>query len=778
MIRISYFPGGERDREPRGVDLTWEQLCDALGARGVEPSPCTIETCGAGENAYLGKEGQCRHKYGGAWSPAVYPPGATRSKRNVGVVSLLVLDLDHVTGEELLETAARLAPYRYAAHSSHSDRRVRPDGVEERALRVVLPLSEPVLATDWPRFWQTAVGMLGGHADPAACDASRLYFLPTRRSDCELTFTTNEGGPIDVPAVLAMAPPPEVLPELAGGDGTFGPASPSLIARSRERLRNYGPAVEGRGGDQHTYNACCALLHDYALTEEEAWPVLAEWNETCVPPWDASELRVKMENARSYAEGPRGAGRREHEAAEAIAEMFGDGPVTVPPPEALPAEDEVPVPPEGDVLAILGSISRGHPELLVPVGKPGTWAYEVVAARRDVARALAAGVGEDASSEDQRLFQSAADLLRSDPPPASWLIQRLLTDGGVSSIIGEPKTTKSWMAIEACLAVSSGTPFLNSERFVVPRARGSAYFFAEEHHESVVSRFRAFARGKGWADSMVAATLARVFVQPRGKYLDLSKDEDVGRVVASVRCLPEPIGLLVLDPLRDVHTGKENESDDMSAVFKRLRLISVLLDCAVLVVHHAKKPGKEGATNGNEIRGSSVINGALDARIILKGLTGDGETTFTNVVESVVKRGRSAGTFQATLRVVDGPDHVAVSARWEAATRSEAETEKNGVAVEDTAISMLRHLALAEARHEPSPPLKALMTALRADLGGCGQARFYAAASYGAGKMWFSRDQRGRYQLTDGGRRFARELEAPPVPPAAPATLDDLIAAE
>lgn len=784
-IRISYLPGGERDREPRGVDVTWDQLCTALGAGGVQPSPCTLETCGKGENLYSwtdknGKlrEGGCRHKYGGAWSPAVYPPGATRSKKNVGVVSLMVLDLDHVTDDEVAAVAARLAPYRYIAHSSHSDRKVvvrhletgEPYEVEERALRVVVELSEPVLGTDWPRFWATAYEMLsGGEADPSVCDASRLYFLPTRRSDCEFTYTTNAGAPLDVRAVLAMAPPAEVLPELAGASD-FPPASPALIERARDRLRRVGPAVEGEGGDRHTYSACCALLHDFALSDAEAWPLLVEWNTTCRPPWAEGDLRVKMENAKSYAEGPRGAGRLEFEGAEALREIFGEVDSSYQPPAELAAQVSVDVPPEGDVLAILGAISREHPALAEPKGEPGTWGFELARARRDVARALAAGVGDEVDAGEQQLFQAATRLLGEPPKPASWLVERLLTDGGVSGIIGEPKTTKSWLAIEVALSVASGTPVLGWDRFRVPRARPAAYFFAEDHHESVVSRIRAFAAGRGVNPEDLARNL---HVQPRGKYLDLSKDDDVARVIASARMIGQ-LGLLVLDPLRDVHSGKENESDDMAAVFKRLRLIAVLLDCAVLVVHHAKKPGKEGATNGNEIRGSSVINGALDARILLKGLSGDGECVFTNTVEALVKRGRSAGTFQVTLTIEDGADGTAKSARWMHATKAEAaaagEAEKSALAVEDHAIALVEFLHLTEARKEPAPNQQKIRKAL-----GGAMTRTYAALECASGKLWIQRTTGGRYQLTDAGRQFAREAaDKPPEDPPA-ATLADLV---
>lgn len=783
VIRISYLPNGERDREPKGVDLTWDQLGKALGADGIEVKPCTLETCGKGANEYVwidkaGKErrGGCKHKYVGAWSPAVYPPGATRSKKNVGVVSLLVLDLDHMTDADVARAAEQLAPYQYIAHSSHGDLKpaMRPlpddpetlEQVTERALRVVVELSEPVLGTDWPRFWETAVRFFGGDADPATCDASRLYFLPTRRADAPGMYTTNPGKPLDVRAILAMAPPPEALPELAGPSGEFGAASPALIERARDRLRRIGPAIEGQGGDRHTYSACCAMLYDFALSDAEAWPLLVEWNATCVPPWAHDDLRVKMENAKSYAEGQRGQGRIEFESAELLAEVFGtfDADTVIAAPIPLPEKGELEVPPEGDVLAILGNISAKVAE---PVGEPGTYPYELDTAKRELARAMGSDAGD--GNQARPLFTTARELLARAIRATSWLVRGLIVEGGVAAIIGEPKTTKSWLALDLALSVASGQDAFGE--FKVPRARPAAYFFAEDLEDSITSRIRAFAAGRGMRAEDLATNL---HVQPRGLSLDLSKDEDVAKVIASCRLLG-PLGLLVLDPLRDVHTGKENESDDMAAVFKRLRMISKLLDCTVLIVHHSKKVDpKNAGSNGSEIRGSSVINGSLDSRIILKGLTGDKTATFTNTMETLVKAGRSAGTRSITLTIVDDPKtDQAVSAVWKVEKESDAKAaaaadEMGDGVVEDHAVVLVEKMLWFEARKMPAQNVAQLRDAIKG-----GMPRLQASLAFASARGWVLKSEgRGRYVLTDLGRQVARGETAEQSSPAA--SIDDL----
>lgn len=84
------------------------------------------------------------------------------------------------------------------------------------------------------------------------------------------------------------------------------PASPATtpvlvkgaaIDRARAYLAAMGPAIEGQGGDLHTFKAACALVVDFALSDADASMLLTEWNATCVPPWTHAELDNKIRSA-------------------------------------------------------------------------------------------------------------------------------------------------------------------------------------------------------------------------------------------------------------------------------------------------------------------------------------------------------------------------------------------------------------------------------------------------------------------------------------------------
>ena len=74
------------------------------------------------------------------------------------------------------------------------------------------------------------------------------------------------------------------------------------ISRCESYLDRVSPAIEGQGGDAHTYYVA-GIGHDFGLYKEEFWPLLLRWNLKCQPPWEEVELRQKMERAYERARG-------------------------------------------------------------------------------------------------------------------------------------------------------------------------------------------------------------------------------------------------------------------------------------------------------------------------------------------------------------------------------------------------------------------------------------------------------------------------------------------
>lgn len=108
---------------------------------------------------------------------------------------------------------------------------------------------------------------------------------------------------------LRAKPAPAPTPVATTPEGEFPPATPELLTRARDALEGHGPAVEGSGGDEHTFRAAAILTHDFALTDDEAWPLLVAWNATCQPPWSTDDLAAKLANGAKYGSKARGCAR-------------------------------------------------------------------------------------------------------------------------------------------------------------------------------------------------------------------------------------------------------------------------------------------------------------------------------------------------------------------------------------------------------------------------------------------------------------------------------------
>lgn len=126
----------------------------------------------------------------------------------------------------------------------------------------------------------------------------------------------------DKPYELQNDRPVALLPEFVGAalararEHIGASADVSLdtgtaISRATELLRGYVRrghiAIEGRGGDERTYAVAAEVLN-LGLSKETAFELLNDiWNVACVPPWDADELAIKIENASQYSQNDAGA---------------------------------------------------------------------------------------------------------------------------------------------------------------------------------------------------------------------------------------------------------------------------------------------------------------------------------------------------------------------------------------------------------------------------------------------------------------------------------------
>ena len=406
----------------------------------------------------------------------------------------------------------------------------------------------------------------------------------------------------------------------------FEPASLELLNSIRQEL------AEFKGG---AYEAACRLVNDYALTPEEALPILYDWDASWEGgPRDKEWLIGRIKSALNYAAGDRGHAR----IATSIAEEFGG------------SSDSDPL---AQLIERFGSLrSESSSAEVDPL--------ELIRAAMEEIKAWRAGGGGQESGP-RLWFESAANLLDRTFPPTNWLVRGVIPGDGMGAVAGEPKSTKTWAAIELALAVATNTPAFGE--FETGPARPVVLFLTEDSLRGSRNRLRALVSArKGDARRL----LRNVHIECRAS-ANLGDDITLAQLIASVRALPgPPPALLVLDPLRELHTGNEDSSQEMADIMGRLRALRDILGVSVLFVHHSAKTSADVSKRrrGQKMRGSGAIHGAVDFGFYLGDVDTDGTHTSTSA-ECEIKAARGAGVFRLDLTVEDDTNGEAIKATWQ-----------------------------------------------------------------------------------------------------------------
>lgn len=210
-----------------------------------------------------------------------------------------------------------------------------------------------------------------------------------------------------------------------------------------------------------------------------------------------------------------------------------------------------------------------------------------------------------------RLYNTA-ELLRLPPP--HWLVEGILTAGGLVGLYGPPETGKSFLAIDLALCVSSGLPWHGHSV-----KQGFAIYIAAEGGMGISKRVRT------WLSThKVSASVAQVGWLIEGIPINsTSEDMDVlfRRIDEEVQERPV---LVVVDTLaRCMESGgDENQQKDMGHFIAGIDRLRQEYKATVLIVHHTNK-----GTLDQE-RGSTAFRGAADT-MCLTELNRDGSITLS-----------------------------------------------------------------------------------------------------------------------------------------------------
>ena len=211
------------DTRPQRTTFRLEDFQKYIVAVGMDASP------------------KAKRKYA-AWSPALYPEGATTKKQD-GITGVTALVLDYDDGTTLDHLAELWAEWCFVAYSSWSHTPAAP------RFRVVLPLSRTATPEEHKATWAWA-RTHSPTIDSNCADVGRIYGLPVQRPDADppefwynpgKLLTPHHAAPTRTARSTAAAPAP---------DGVLARVQAELARVAREAnapKEVYAELVEGCG---------------------------------------------------------------------------------------------------------------------------------------------------------------------------------------------------------------------------------------------------------------------------------------------------------------------------------------------------------------------------------------------------------------------------------------------------------------------------------------------------------------------------------------------------
>ena len=203
--------------------------------------------------------------------------------------------------------------------------------------------------------------------------------------------------------------------------------------------------------------------------------------------------------------------------------------------------------------------------------------------------------------------------------PPIYLVDQLLVGDTVGFISASPGSTKTWLAWDIALSVASGTKALG----VFESTQGKVLVFNAE-------------------DSPGAITKPRLSALASARNLNINTVDDLSIIDTSILMIDDPKtqamiahtlqhhkpSLMILDPLRQVHSQNEDKASDMAPILGFLRQMQREHKVTILLVCHERKHSTNGeqGRRADRTRGSNALEGWRDTAIYMDKPDSDKKT--------------------------------------------------------------------------------------------------------------------------------------------------------
>lgn len=222
------------------------------------------------------------------------------------------------------------------------------------------------------------------------------------------------------------------------------------------------------------------------------------------------------------------------------------------------------------------------------------------------------------------VMHGVREWIQTPPPETPWIIPGLLPEGVPSVLAARGGVGKSWLALQACVALATGKPFLG---IPLGEPRSSVFLSFEDTEDvmhrrvhQLVSLYRSFGDWTREDTDLVDRNFLCGFVDWKARgattYLPLLVPRLQGfyEYIQGVGIQP---GLLVVDTFARVADGDENAVKDVRPVMTAALQLADITGATPLILHHVGK-GQDG------IRGNGGKKPTLTDRMAMDWVRGAG----------------------------------------------------------------------------------------------------------------------------------------------------------
>ena len=205
-------------------------------------------------------------------------------------------------------------------------------------------------------------------------------------------------------------------------------------------------------------------------------------------------------------------------------------------------------------------------------------------------------------------------------PPIDWIIEGFFSAGSLSILVGDPKSKKTYVMIDAAVSVAQGEPWLTH-----PTVKKPVLIIDEESGQRRLKR----RLGDVQRGHFVKGSIP-IFCSSLAGY-DFGKIDDINELQNAI--IQTQAGLIIIDALADIMPGRdENSVKDVQPVLMALRRVAEFTQAAIVIIHHTNKGGQQ--------RGSTAILGAVDLMLTITS------APKSNLLELKAERARDVEPFE------------------------------------------------------------------------------------------------------------------------------------